>query len=101
MDDLPILCTLTPDQRVKRRFSLQEPIRSRLLRVDVLPDGYSYVFPASLPLWMDLQRLVDLERQCCRFLQFKLDARMGERTMRLDVCGPPEAKTIIADLFNL
>lgn len=45
-------------------------------------------------------RLVALEHQCCRFLTFKILLEAGEGTINLEVTGPPEAKTMIADFLG-
>jgi hypothetical protein len=98
--DLTIACTLTAEQRAERRHKFQSPIFARLLSVDSVPEGYVYTFPASVRLWADLMCLVSLERECCRFLSFRLVAREDERTIHLIITGPPEARLVIADLFH-
>jgi hypothetical protein len=49
---------------------------------------------------LQLTRLVDLERQCCRFLTFKIVVEAGEQPIRLEVTGPAEAMSTIAELFG-
>ncbi len=46
----------------------------------------------------DVRRMVELERQCCRFLNF--DLTENAKTIRLDVSGEPEALVIVEDLFG-
>jgi hypothetical protein len=45
----------------------------------------------------DVARVVELERQCCRFLNFAVTE--GEKIVQLDVTGLPAALAIIEDLF--
>jgi len=75
-------------------------MQSRVVRTEFLPDGYSFVFPAWPAIWMELAHLVALERQCCKFLNFRLETRAEEHTIRLDVTGPTEAKSVMASLFG-
>jgi hypothetical protein len=46
-----------------------------------------------------IARLLDLERQCCQFLTFKLIVEPAQN-FRLEITGPPEAKPTIAELFG-
>jgi hypothetical protein len=43
--------------------------------------------------------LVDLERQCCAFLTFRIVVAAG-KPICLEITGPPEAKAVIADFFG-
>jgi hypothetical protein len=94
-----ICCTLTPEQRRERWHELQKPILARVMSTEFLPDGFAYVFPAWPALWMELAHLVSLERQCCKFLNFRLEARADDHRIRLEVTGPREAKSLMASLF--
>jgi hypothetical protein len=98
--DLPIVCSLTAEQLQERRRTLLEPLRASVLQVESLLNGYAYTFPASSDLWMQLAQLVDVERQCCRFLSFRIEATAGKNAMRLEISGTPEAKAVIADFFG-
>jgi hypothetical protein len=46
-----------------------------------------------------LARLVDLERQCCAFLTFRIIVEAG-KSIFLEITGSPEAKPVIADFFG-
>jgi hypothetical protein len=47
-----------------------------------------------------LAQLVDLERQCCPFLTFRLVVEAGDAPISLEVTGVADAKKVIADLFG-
>lgn len=95
--DLPIACTLTEEQLRDRRREVIAPILSSVLKSEALEDGYAYTFQVSSDLLVRLARLVDLERQCCQFLSFRIIAAAGENTIRL---GGPGAKEAIAEFFG-
>ena len=98
--DLPIVCMLTESELRERRQTVLASIREAVLDVTPIPEGYAYRFPVQSEMLFHLSRLVDLERQCCRFLTFKIVVEPGEEPIRLEVTGPPEAKPMIEDLFG-
>jgi hypothetical protein len=55
--------------------------------------------PVSSEVLHRLTDLVDMERQCCAFLTFKIV--IANDAMKLEVTGPREAKKLIAEYFTL
>jgi hypothetical protein len=100
MDDLPILCTLTEAELKERRETLLKEMREAALTVMPLPLGYSCTFNRTTDVLMRLARVVDMERQCCPFLTFKIVVEPGQAPLRLEVTGPPDAKPLLADFFG-
>ena len=98
--DLPIACTLTETARRERRQTIMDFFRKIAGTVAELRDGYAYTFPPTSDALMQITQLVDMERQCCPFLNFKIVVDAGKKPMRLEVTGPKEAKAVIADFFN-
>ena len=97
--DLPIACTLTDAELRKRRQTIIDTFRNMRVNVTELPDGYAYSFATSEAL-LQIAQLVDLERQCCSFLTFKIVVEAARGPMRLELTGPREAKATIAKYFN-
>jgi hypothetical protein len=98
--DLPIVCTLTESQFKERRRTSLNFLKDTAFDVLPVPGGFACHFPAAPQVLEQLTQLVDLERQCCRFLRFSIVVEAGERPIRLEVTGPPEAKAMIEDLFG-
>lgn len=98
--DLPIVCTLTEAELRERRRSVLDSIRQSAIDITAIADGYSYRFTRTSEVLSQLSNLVDLERQCCQFLTFKIIVEAGSKAIALDVTGPPEAQSIIADYFG-
>ena len=94
-----IACALTDVEMRERRRTLLDLIQSAIVDATDLPSGYLYRFDANNELRERLDRLVTLERQCCPFWTFRLNDP-GEGTICLEITGPPEAKSIIAELFG-
>src|SRR2546427_11059863 len=98
--DLPIVCTLTEAELRERRRSVQDSIRQNAIDITAIADGYSYRFTPTSEVLSQLSNLVDLERQCCQFLTVKIIVEAGSKAIGLDVPGPPQAQSIIADYFG-
>ena len=97
--DLPIACTLTESELKERRRTVLSVIRDAAIDVAPMQDGYSYRFRPSSEVLSQLFHLVDLERQCCAFLTFKIVVE-PQQPIALEVSGPPKAMDMIADLFG-
>jgi hypothetical protein len=82
--DLPIICTLSEEELRERRRAVLNSMRQAVVNV-----------------LSQLTRLVDLERRCCKFLTFRIVVEPGEAPIRLEVTGPPNAKTVIKEFFGL
>src|SRR5262245_22083844 len=98
--ELPIVCTLTDTELRERRREVLEPLRESVIEVTPTADGYFYRYKATSDVLAQLFSVVDLERQCCQFLTFKIVAEAGSRLIGLEVSGPQKARTIIADYFG-
>jgi hypothetical protein len=83
-----------------RRGSILDFVRSSALDVTSLPLGYAYSFEPTTEVLAQLMRLVDLERQCCPFLTFRITIEAGNKPVCLEITGAAEAKAVIADFFG-
>src|ERR1700737_4113505 len=98
--ELPIACTLTEAEMRGRRNTILVFFRRAVLNVTPLPLGYAYLFEPTSEVLGHLSRLVDLERQCCPFLTFRIVIEAGNQPICLEVTGPPDAEVVIADFFG-
>ena len=57
-------------------------------------------FEPESEILAQLARLVDLERQCCEFLTFRIVVGAAREPFSLEITGPAEAKPMIADFFG-
>jgi hypothetical protein len=95
-----IACTLSDAQLRERRGTILASVRRAAMEVTPLPLGYAYRFQPTSEVLVQLARLIDLERQCCPFLTFKILVEAGGKPVCLEITGPSEAKAIIADFFG-
>jgi hypothetical protein len=84
----------------ERRRTILDSVRGAVLSVRSLPLGYAYGFEPTAEVLAQLGGLVDLERRCCPFLTFRIVAEAGNQPIWLEVTGPEEAKSVIADFFG-
>jgi hypothetical protein len=96
----PIACTLTEAERRERRRTILNSIRGAAFDVTPLPLGYSYRFNPTSEVPAELARLVDLERQCCPFLTFRITVPADRQPLCLEITGPSDANEVIADFFG-
>jgi hypothetical protein len=96
----PIACTLTSAEMAERRSTILDAFRGAALEVTSVPGGVAYRFPPTTSLLARLFQLVDLERKCCPFLTFRLTIEAGNQPISLEITGPEQAQTIIADFFG-
>lgn len=89
MDELPIVCDLTPDEIQARRDGLLPGLLSEAFeRVPVI-DGYRWRFELSADLLIRAARTIEAERRCCRFLRFVLTVEPGGGgSAWLEIAGP-------------
>jgi hypothetical protein len=67
--ETPVYCdrtALTPEQR-KRQLELSKILRSAVLGIQELPDGFEFEFPSDSSNYQALTEFTPLERACCPF----------------------------------
>jgi len=97
---LPIACSLTDSQLQERRRGVLHKVRSAVVEVKELENGYSYSFPSEGEQLEELAKLVDLERQCCPFLRFHINVEAGNGPIWLEMTGPEGTKEFLAATFT-
>ena len=85
--DFPIACSLTESQLADRKRMLQDSIRKDMLRVARLPAANAYDFPMTSEMLENTQHLVEMERQCCRFLTFTINMILDTVPVRSVLIG--------------
>ena len=100
MADLPIMCTLPPAELAAHAMALLPGVVKRARARSEIEHGYRLEFAASSETLHAIVEMIDAERQCCRFLRFRLDVEAGERSITLDVTGPAGTPEFLTDLFG-
>ena len=89
MTDFPIACTYTAAELNERRAGLLPGLLARALERLPAPNGYRWRFAPAKDLLSATARVIEAERQCCRFLHFVLVIEPDGGPIALEVTGPP------------
>jgi len=84
---IPIACSLTNDELRERRKNVLDKIAVSLIDSAELPDGFRYRFSIDDSILQNLITVINLERKCCPFLNFKLSLEAGKDFASLDLTG--------------
>ena len=101
MPDLPIVCTLTPDALRTRRAGFLSELLRRAEGHDDLPDGLRLRFAPTRDTLSTIAGVVEAERQCCRFLRFRIIVERDAGPIMLDLSGPPGTREFVAALLKV
>ena len=96
--DLPIVCTLTPEQMSNARAGLIPGLLARADEVTDLENGIRLRLTTRPGLLAELATMMEQERGCCRFLRFQLVADPALGAITLDVTGPPGTREMLRSL---
>jgi hypothetical protein len=101
MADVPIACTLSPDDLRERREGLLADLLRRADHRELTAEGLRVRFPAESEVLAAIVRIVDAERQCCRFLRFGITVEPDGGPISLELSGPDGTREFIASLLDL
>lgn len=83
-----------------RRTDVLQKVARSMIAFDELEDGFSYRFPVEDTILRELTDVINLERKCCPFLNFKLILESGRDVVSLEMTGQEGTKEILNSLFN-
>lgn len=101
MTDLPVACTLSPAALRARRQGLLSELLRRGDEHQEVPEGHRLRFAASEGVLAAIAEAVEAERQCCRFLRFRITVEPDGGPIVLELTGPPGTREFISALFDL
>jgi hypothetical protein len=100
MNDLPIACNLTRSELQERRATILKAVREAVVEVRELENGYMYSFPSAADWLGRLAELIEFERQCCRFLRFRLTVEADGGPLWLEMTWPVGTKEFLSSTFE-
>ena len=100
MSDLPVACTLDPAALESRRQGLLADLVRQAADCEQLPDGYRFRFVAAGGTLALIARMIDAERECCRFLRFRVTVEPGGGPIFLELTGPGGTRDFLAALID-
>ena len=100
MQELPIVCALTPDEIEDKRTTLLPDLVAQAVERIPLPDGFRWRFEASDAVLSAAAVTMNTERQCCRFLRFVLTVEPDDGAFWLDITGAQGTVAFLEQLFS-
>lgn len=97
----PIACTLSPTELRAEYDALLPGLVAYAVRRHELPRGMRYHFDATAERLRHIADVVQRERECCRFLEFRVGLAIGRASLTLDVTGPGETKRFLSELLAM
>ena len=91
---IPVACSLSAGERPARQEMIAR-IGQAVQEVQECENGYAYRF-ASDELLPEIVRMIQAERQCCAFLQFRLTFVPGNGPLWLELTGPEGTREFLA-----
>ena len=101
MAETPIACTLSPEALRTRREELLASLLHRARHHELLEHGLRVRFDPETDLIAALAKVVDAERQCCRFLRFVITVEPDGGLVLLELSGPAGTREFLAGLLDL
>jgi MerR family transcriptional regulator, copper efflux regulator len=94
---LPLACSLSGSE-LRERGDWLERLGRHVVRREPRPGGVIVRFRRDAGVEEELRELAAAEARCCPFLTLSLRAH-GD-LVELDVSGPPEAQSIVEEMFG-
>lgn len=101
MADIALACTLSPEALKTRRDGLLADVLHRAEHHELTEHGLRVRFTPEADAVSTLARVVDAERQCCRFLRFVITVEPDGGPIVLELSGPAGTRDFIAGLIDL
>ena len=101
MAEMPIACTLSGDELRCRAADLLPGLAVEARVVHVVRDGAQLEFTAAPGVVTRIAGVVERERYCCQFLDFRLEVAAGAGPVRLALSGPTGTGAFLAGLHPL
>lgn len=97
MDRIPIACDLTAldAKQRQRHMALLDGIRAVHPASLELPDGYAFLFPHDVELYLKIAEWATLESRCCPFFTFTLELGGDGGPLRLALTGREGVKQFV------
>lgn len=101
MPDLPIVCTLPDRELQERRDGLLAQLVACATDRRFTEDGASFEFATSDEVTALLTQVLAAERQCCRFLRFRVTFEPDLGPITLEITGPGGTREFLEGALGL
>jgi hypothetical protein len=95
-----IACTLSSAEKRERTAALQRELLPRVETITETADGYVLWFGRGEGELARIASFVELESQCCAFLDFAIRVDSGSDRIALELAGPEGTKELLGPLVE-
>lgn len=95
----PITCKLTTPELQKRKTEILALLKTKVLKKEELPNGYSYLFVSTDKNIDEITSFIKTERTCCDFFSFKISIQ--DNDLWLTITGEDGTKDFITGEMGL
>ncbi len=100
MGEVPVACTLGPADLQRRRAEMLNGLLQQAVQREAIAAGIRLRFPADSGVLASISRVIDAERQCCRFLRFVLTVEPDGGPVWLTLTGPAGTEAFLSELLG-
>lgn len=100
MTDLPVACTLSPEERAARGDDLLIGLVREATERHAIEGGYRFVFAPDEALVRRIAETIIAERRCCRFLRFETVFEPANGPVTMTVTGPAGTRDFLDGLLE-
>ena len=100
MKDPVIACRLSAPELAERRRRVLTKLLSHVKERRTTKEGLDLRFAATAGVVADLGSFIEDERECCPFLDFRLEVAGNDGPVWLRLSGPAGTREFLAELFQ-
>ncbi len=94
-----LACFLNEEEHRDRRKFVRESLIPKIMQTQKLASGLQLIFENTESLRSDVELFVELESQCCGFLNFEVASRSEGLVLTIE--GPPEANEFLSKFIDV
>lgn len=100
MEPIPIACSLSNSQLRERRDGPLASLSASADQREWIESGARLRFPGDRDVIALLRQVVDAERDCCRFLRFRVTYEPDLGPVELEITGPPGTRAFLEAILG-
>ena len=98
---MPVACRLLPAELRRREATLLADVRRQVVSAHPLEDGYALLLKPDDSTIRLVAGVIEVERRCCPFLQFRLTLAQESRGLLFEMRGPDGSRELLAQVLHL
>ncbi len=93
----PLACRLTSPELIARKEQIARTLGANAVSIKASGDYLVLTFSGGEPGLDEIVQFIELERQCCPFLAYRIEIAADDGPVTLALGGSPEAMAFVRD----